>query len=189
MVKKRTLFTFLIFLLSVALPISAGEANIHPHALLNATLAKEVLTIVNLIQNGIDVNYQDPSKNYCALHFAIDDEFITNLLLENGALVDMQNKKKITALHFAIARNRKKSARALLEHNANPNIQDLQGNTPLHIAILKNNVQLVFLLLQYRADPFILNNNGDAAADLAQHAHPTIQAIFPKISTKSALKR
>ena len=82
---------------------------------------------------------------------------ITKFMLQNHALVNLQNRMGETALHQAVSCKNLKMVQLLLKHHADPNIQQSDGETPLHLAVLKSHSKMVHTLLEHNADPNIPN--------------------------------
>ena len=52
------------------------------------------------------------------------DDVLTTFLLENGAIVDIKDRKGRTALHVAVESENIKNVLKLLQHGANVDLQD-----------------------------------------------------------------
>ncbi|XP_073345328.1 ankyrin repeat domain-containing protein 22 [Pagrus major] len=121
---------------------------------------------------------------------------VVQYLLENGADVQLTNKKQRTCLHYVSKRTlslldylmisilmpilllgyflmlqKKRQHEALMKEvlNSNVNIDavDYKGNTALHYVCQRRSHRLVPLLLERNADTNIQNNDGDMALDIA----------------------
>lgn len=128
-----------------------------------------------LIDTGrIDINLQD--KDGCtALHHAVDKSRLSNsddhsdenrckcaeILLENGAAPNIQNKLQNTPFHLAVASEVMcQTLSVFLQNGADTNARDVQGNTPLHLV---TNLDAARLLLSNGSDPNSENNKGRTA--------------------------
>ncbi|CAG8791792.1 14176_t:CDS:2, partial [Racocetra persica] len=89
-----------------------------------------------------------------ALHYASQNGYleIIDILLENGAEVNSEEKNKLTPLHAAISNNHKEIAKKLLGKGANPKARDSSGNSPLHFAAEQNNLELLKLVVGPEVD-------------------------------------
>ena len=140
-----------------------------------------------------------PGKNctYTLLHVATG-QLVTELLIQNGAVVDVPNCCGDTALHIAIKRfacenhshlmrirpsdkTTINAIRCLISAGANVNAQNSNGETPLMFAVESVTVfQTIFQLLQCSASRLALNtvdNRGLSALHKAS-APDIIQALL-----------
>jgi ankyrin repeat protein len=125
------------------------------------------------LAQGIDINGRDDTGETLLLRFvgsfpSSESEFeatvkAMQLLLDNGADLDVPNAWGISPLYAALCFEELKIARWLLEHGANSNTQ--QGGL-LHVAIAKENLEFSALLLEYGADVNALWYN-QTALDIA----------------------
>ncbi|CAI9744077.1 serine/threonine-protein phosphatase 6 regulatory ankyrin repeat subunit B-like isoform X12 [Octopus vulgaris] len=79
---------------------------------------------------------------------------LIDFLIESGANIDMSDKGKNTALHYAVESHKKAAVALLVSRGANVNKQDSGGETPLHLAVRKNYEDVVKVLLNSKE-----NNN------------------------------
>lgn len=108
---------------------------------------------------------------------------IMDILLENGADIDMQNPFGIRPLHYAVAHHQNDMVTYLLNHQANPNGGDFSGVTPLMLAILKKNIIAVDMLLeQDNLDINQQSNHSRTALHYAieQNDIRTVQSLIAK---------
>lgn len=95
-----------------------------------------------LCRNTKDINAQDSDGNTAVnlSQQANSDygDFMTPLLLDNGADCKIANKKQETPLHYATLRRDFQSAANLMKYGAEDSIQDENGQTPGDWAIGKN---------------------------------------------------
>lgn len=84
-------------------------------------------------------------------------------------IIDNQDKKGNTALHWAVKSHNYPVVVILLNYNANPNITNNKGNTPLHLAIHKYgaNNRVISLLLKAGANIHLKNKKGESPVDKA----------------------
>lgn len=118
------------------------------YAILAANADSEMVKF--LIQCGADVNIQDRSQKYTALHFAARDqrEDIVKVLLENGAEVNAQDKFGNTPLSECVTNNSPNLniVRMLLKEGADPNKQNNYENSAMDTARKIGNMDLINLL-------------------------------------------
>lgn len=96
-----------------------------------------------------------------ALHYAVESGFdCIELLIENGAELNVTDGNGDTPLHWAAFRNCVNSLVVLLGHGANVNAFDFNHETALSWAAKKSNVESVRVLLQYNAIPDAVDLNG-----------------------------
>jgi ankyrin repeat protein len=87
-----------------------------------------------------------------------------SLILTQKPLINAQDEKGYTALHYAIEANALKLVQELLKNNADVNAQTKEGNTPMHIAVQLNNLEIGRAIRKSRYfNQTILNNEGDSA--------------------------
>ncbi|KAL7291392.1 hypothetical protein TKK_0014985 [Trichogramma kaykai] len=129
----------------------------------------------NEISQWVEVNAQDQLGN-TPLHYALNASCDTNfieLLLRNGANVNLANKQGLTPLHFTCQYLIQDSLRQLeiffkvkneFDQLVDFNAQDEFGNTPLHLALksanLYENKTAIERLLKNGADANLGNEEG-----------------------------
>uniref|UniRef100_A0A6C0B378 Uncharacterized protein n=1 Tax=viral metagenome TaxID=1070528 RepID=A0A6C0B378_9ZZZZ len=122
------------------------------------------------IDHLIDINRQDDEGN-TALNFASHNGFteIANLLIENGADLNMSNKKNtLFPLAAAIYFERRDIAKMLISaEGINVNAQLARGSSALHLACQKGYIDIVELLLNKGANVNIRNRSGETPLQTA----------------------
>ncbi len=93
---------------------------------------------------------------------------IVEMLIKNGADVNLQSLSGWTALVYACKFENIDIAQVLLENGALVNLQDSTGNTALGEACWHGREDIVKLLLKYGADTTIKNNDGKTPYDIAK---------------------
>lgn len=92
---------------------------------------------------------------------------LLKLLIHNGADVNKEITKKLTALHwitkFATEPDQMEIIELLINYGANVNALSPEGTTPLIMAAKYNNQTMMKLLLQKGADPLVINKAGVTA--------------------------
>ncbi|KAF6216500.1 hypothetical protein GE061_000842 [Apolygus lucorum] len=89
------------------------------------------------------------------------------LLIKNGANVDMKGKSMETALHLAAAGGHHEVVKLLISNGAKVNEIDEDGNTPLIYAVYGDHSHAVDELLHNGANMFIANHEGVRPFSLA----------------------
>lgn len=135
----------------------------------------------SLLDAGADVNTQDKNGK-TALVAAVKEgnaEMIS-LLLKKGARVDLVDRERCTALHWACMKKNHDPLilKALLSVVTDSSIdrRDRKGRTALHMAIANGNVALVKTLLDAGADPEKRNSSWESPKSLARGARISDQA-------------
>ncbi|AAR83496.1 CNPV150 ankyrin repeat protein [Canarypox virus] len=115
---------------------------------------RDIETLKVLISKGADVNTRDIDNDvplYKAMNITdnqIHNE-IVDILLRNGADLNITNNYHFTPLHEAVFTSHWLTVKKLIYHGANINAKDETGKTPLHYS---RNKQITKLLIQHGAD-------------------------------------
>ncbi|KAK6166700.1 hypothetical protein SNE40_023334 [Patella caerulea] len=106
---------------------------------------------------------------YTPLHLAVMNSHydITQLFIEQGAVLDVSNHKNLTPLHLACFLQHKQIIQILLEHGANVHKTDMNGDTPLILCCANGFYRGVQMLLQYGANSNHSNVKGNTALHIA----------------------
>jgi ankyrin repeat protein len=162
----------------------------HPHdpALIEAIENLDERALKAFIEQGLDINARDSNGETLLLYFACsfpssDSEFetvekILELLLNNGADLNVLNIYGLTTLYATLCFQQLRIARWLLDHGADPNAQT--GCNLLHVATGKRNFKFVRLLLEYNADLNALDEYGRTPLDIALEKRAAIPNDDPK---------
>lgn len=146
-----------------------------------------------LIENGADVNIKDSggwfpifyaSSTGKRINFPLEICFlkwcylknrkislihlgqlsVLELLIQNGADLNVRNKHGQTALHISTKYYLKKVVELLIQNGANPNLKQTEGYAPIHDAasypIGSNGADILNILIEYGADINIQSNRG-----------------------------
>ncbi|GBG32366.1 Ankyrin repeat domain-containing protein 1 [Hondaea fermentalgiana] len=120
-------------------------------------------------EDMIDVN-EFGAANRTALHRAVasGSTEVVALLLDRGAIVDIQDKSGRTPLHWAAVVDAVQCAEQLGLAGADINKVSNTGSTPLHMAADQGKYNFVAWALQNGADFTLVDNGGMTAYDLAK---------------------
>ncbi|MGD0815313.1 MAG: ankyrin repeat domain-containing protein [Verrucomicrobiota bacterium] len=109
------------------------------------------------------------NNGWTPLHWAAYEGHmdLAELMLNNKAEVDANNKNGDTPLNRAAAKGHKSVAELLLAHKAEVNAKNYAGWTPLHEAAFEGHKETTELLLGSKADVNARNNMGQTPMHLA----------------------
>ena len=94
-------------------------------------------------------------------------DVVAQLLLEGGAEINMQDRFRMTPLHWASHSGHCGVAKLLLESGADLNIQCRSGYTPLKIAAMNGRIDVVKLFLKRGAETNRANQDGSTPLHFA----------------------
>ncbi|XP_037282479.2 tankyrase isoform X1 [Rhipicephalus microplus] len=138
-------------------------------ALLDAAKKGNLARVMKLVTTE-NINCRDSQgRNSTPLHLAAgyNNLEVAELLLENGADVNAQDKGGLIPLHNASSYGHLDIAALLIKYNTVVNATDRWGFTPLHEAAQKGRTQLCALLLAHGADSTMKNHEGQTPLDIA----------------------
>jgi ankyrin repeat protein len=103
---------------------------------------------------GVDINSQARKDGLTGLMIAAREGCcdIVQLLIENGAVLDIPALSGKTALRLAAGHGQLSIVKLLIDHGANVNLKDIQGYSPLHAAATAGFLEIVKFLIQHDAD-------------------------------------
>ncbi|UYV60290.1 hypothetical protein LAZ67_1000736 [Cordylochernes scorpioides] len=134
-----------------------------------AILGEHIEMVKLLLESGANVNTKEITKmlvkagaetdaridtSYSTCLHAIRKINIADILLRNGATINIQNSIGDTPLHRAVDIWDAKTVKFLLSKGADPNIMNYRYSIPLHTAIESRNLQVAELLIFGGADLF-----------------------------------
>ncbi|CRL00256.1 CLUMA_CG013529, isoform A [Clunio marinus] len=119
------------------------------------------------ISKGADVNHKKQG-GHSSVQYAKGYKNILELLIKNGADVNVLDDRQDSPLHRAATLGRTGVAKILIENGAKVNVQNREGNTPFHLALEDEQSEVAFLLFESGADPKILNRAKQTAIDLCK---------------------
>ncbi|CAH8568759.1 unnamed protein product [Heterobilharzia americana] len=105
--------------------------------LLSAIKRNDIPRVTDLLDQGLDPNFQHSSSGATPLEYAAelsDPREMILQLVNAGAHLDYRDGDTMTALHRAAIWGNLKAIEVFLELGQNPNIRDNQGLTPLYYA-------------------------------------------------------
>ncbi|XP_018652776.1 putative sh3 and multiple ankyrin repeat domains protein 1,2 (shank1,2) [Schistosoma mansoni] len=109
----------------------------HQKRLLSAIKRDDIGRVTDLLEQGLDPNFQYPSSGViplgCAAELADPREMILQLV-NAGAHLDYRDSDTMTALHRAAINGNFKAIEVFLELGQNPNVRDKNDLTPLYYA-------------------------------------------------------
>jgi len=139
-------------------------------------------TVQKMIDNGADVNSidEDGNTSLCIailiydcqmwdtkipeIMFQVGHTKIAEILIKNGANINVQNIAGCTPLMFAAAIGNNMITKMLIENGANIHLVDEDGKTALFYAITfgeDNNLKTAEILIENGANINVQDNNGD----------------------------
>lgn len=119
--------------------------------------------VIELLKNpNVDINIQIDGLS--ALVVAHDNLELVELLLKNGADINMQVSHGMTSLFFAAKEGKSDLVKLLLDNGADVNIQAERGVTALIMAIENNHFDIVTLLLTSNCNINLKFDEHDALA-------------------------
>lgn len=165
----------LIYLLKRGADLHAVD-NDGGNALHGIIYSKETTETVRiLVEYGIDINHRNndgsPPIFPSGYTSTIGKDLLTNakFLIQEGAVLTVQNNREETLLHLAVNHSYVQLASLAIEHGAEINAQDTRKETPLHGAVKMGNVLIANLLLEAGARSDIPNSDGHTAEYFANH--------------------
>uniref|UniRef100_A0A3Q0SID9 Ankyrin repeat domain 28 n=1 Tax=Amphilophus citrinellus TaxID=61819 RepID=A0A3Q0SID9_AMPCI len=137
------------------LGVDINEPNAYGNTPLHVACYNGQDVVVNeLIECGANVN-QVNEKGFAPLHFTAASRhgaLCLELLVCNGADVNIKSKDGKTPLHMTAIHGRFSRSQAIIENGAEIDCEDKNGNTPLHIAARYGHELLINTLVTNRAD-------------------------------------
>jgi len=151
-------------------PLSTRRSGsaVWKQSLLTAVKHDNMSVMSDLLLHGASSLPCDANGN-TPLHVAVSGSAI-EILVQNGADVNMMNKQGDTPLHSQARAGRLVCVSALLHAGANVNVLNNALKQPLHIAVECNNAEIVKTLLNAGANPNKRDNSGHTPLDLAYSA-------------------
>jgi ankyrin repeat protein len=143
-------------------------------------------TAFQLIESGINLNFEDPSGNTpLAMAVAFGQNSIIQDLLQREADPNRTNRNVSwgTALTGTALTHNVEGARLLLERGANVDMVDVYKATALMYAAEAGETEIVRLLLAHGADPRLRDKFGKTAMESAiETKHPEIAVLLDAVT-------
>ncbi len=138
--------------------------------------------VIDLLQQGVDVNARDADKRTALMWAAFDGYTeVAKQLIKRGAEVDARDQFDRTALMFAASGANIETVRLLLAHKADTNLVDShEAWTALMFAAAEGHSDIVQALLKAGADVNLIDTDGDTAYDFAVQRGQTETARLVK---------
>ncbi|XP_031623031.1 homeobox protein Wariai-like [Contarinia nasturtii] len=138
-----------------------------PTQLLSAVLAGDEKAVMNLINDGANVNDVD-YFGATPLHSAAQkgNMRVAQLLIENGANINAVDFAGHTPLHISSLTGHDDMVKFLIEKGAKVNYKAKDGSTPLLLAVDKSYADAAKVLIESGADVTIRNNVGHNIVDI-----------------------
>ena len=159
---KSLTFAFILTLIAF-IPLNAAENSVHERSIEDAQRAFGKLYVSRFEQMFQSGKFDfEPTQPYqhTALHYAayMNDLERVNLLVEQGADVNVADHLMQTPLQFATDNNNFEMTKFLVEHGADVNAKNNNGGSVLFNAAATGNLELVeYLVNQERC---IIENSG-----------------------------
>jgi len=125
------------------------------------------------------INSQDLTTGESGLHLLVRKRNLTWLryLIQQGANVNIEDKKGVTPLVLATQLGYVEGVEALIKAKAKVDVANSAGETPLIAAVHNRDVTLIRMLLKGGADPDRSDSSGRTARDYAQIESPGGQLL------------
>eukprot|EP00002_Diphylleia_rotans_P028856 TRINITY_DN5832_c0_g1_i1.p1 TRINITY_DN5832_c0_g1~~TRINITY_DN5832_c0_g1_i1.p1 ORF type:complete len:274 (+),score=71.39 TRINITY_DN5832_c0_g1_i1:57-878(+) len=148
------------------------EDTIDPKLLLRAAEKGDLSLVEHYISIGVDVNYQESTSKWTALHYATTEGHveIVRSLIHAHAMVDLASSDGTTPLILAASMNNVRIMAYLCQAGASLKKENFRGMTPLAIAAKVGNKDAVKWMLKAGADPSQPLSGGVVLLDLCQDA-------------------
>ncbi|AUV58150.1 ankyrin repeat protein [Bandra megavirus] len=146
-----------------------------------------ILTVKTLLESGSNINWKnmaddDQTPLMAAMTTSSRTNLaIVNLLLDNGAEINLRNRFGKTALILAVINDNDHLVNILLDKGANVNAQDNTGRTAIMYAVIYDSMPIANKLIQYGAKITIKDTTNKTAINLTKKWNNKIKLIFYKI--------
>lgn len=121
-------------------------------------------SIVELLLDS-DLDAQD--RDGCTALSLTRDCYVVNLLINQGANVNIQSKHGLNLLMLASASGYIDIVELLIERNANLDLKNAAGGTALMIAAFNGHIDIIELLIKNGVDVYIEDKDCDTVFDIA----------------------
>ena len=142
---------------------------------LQTVLQGDAEALRTLIQQGADVNQQDPSMKCSLLHVAclMGHRDLVTCLVQQGAQVSAVDGGSCTPVHLACGQGDTQIVQYLISQGAGVNVVNSDKDTPLHIACSKGLTEIAKYLITHQAGVNVVNSDKDTPLHIAceQRSH------------------
>ncbi len=129
-------------------------------------------TIVSyFIDNGAHLDTKCNTFQTSALTSAIKNDYLltAEILIRNGANINIQDIYKSTPLHYSVGFGYEASTDMLLYYGADPNINDINGNSPLFYAVKNSLDSITEILIRANANMYQLYSDNQSLMHIAAY--------------------
>jgi ankyrin repeat protein len=164
-------------------------------ALLQASIHGDAQFVETMLAAGADANWSDDDGTTSLMVACAHDpgrvsfggrqadfKSVRRLLLEAGARTDMQDKRGMTLLHYAVRGHAGETIRSLLSEKLV--VMSKENATALHLAVSSSSAEITEILINAGWNPNELDRSGSAPLHYA--AGKQLRAILSQISRLSA---
>ncbi|XP_063538578.1 ankyrin-1-like [Cydia strobilella] len=126
-------------------------------------------TVKALLDSAEDIANYGSTESVTPLHVASTQGRVEviQLLIDHGAMIDVQDFDGDTPLHDAALASKLKSVTALLHAGADLAIKNETGYTPFHLACFKGGFDIIKVMLPFVDDINEVTDNGDTPVIIA----------------------
>lgn len=134
--------------------------------------------IIDLLEKFDDINATDSYGRTLLMYAAIyEREKIIEYLLKRNANIELEEKKRFRALHFAAQSGNYEIISLLLNAGAEVNAKNCFGNNALMLCNYATELSVIKLLLSFGANPY-QKNNFDVSPYEIFEASPEISEVL-----------
>ena len=147
-------FSAAVSIFIVTAVLLAACASHTGEELVQATKKGDTETVKRLLEAGVDVNTEDSKHHSSVLMWAAHEGHtdIMDLLIQNGASVDIRKPSGETALWFAAQKGHLEALKILAHHGADVNVIGWEGTTALEVARKNGHQEIIDYLREVGAD-------------------------------------
>ena len=128
----------------------------------------DIETVRQYLNAGMDVNAKHKGRTLLHAAAGRGREVIAELLIDNGANVNVKDALAATPLHEAANIGDNELVELLIAKGADVNANDIYGSTPLHKAAHRGRKAAVTLFISKGADVNAINRENRTPLDLAE---------------------
>lgn len=146
-----------------------------------ALRTKQTNVIIDLINEGMDVNIRDPKLGRTPLMIAVTTNNLRLLkkLIEEKANLELKDKQGMSALLYAARDGNMETAKLLIKAGADVNTANNKGKTALMMAIHRLHPEIALYLLASGANPVLADKAGNTPLmEAADHEEPAVAQVL-----------